>query len=162
MLSRSLLSFAIFSAWRVSRIIFRSWLEKSASTLRKYIRYQTVTRRIRGSTDVNIDICIYLLIYFVANATACVIKIVDIKDLGQRCSKLLIFNSIPLYAIGTKSVILNMLLNIEASDYQIIHRWIGRICVLESIIHSVCFMVEHVDVSKTNISVSTYNYAVLF
>ncbi|KAL1871716.1 hypothetical protein VTK73DRAFT_1937 [Phialemonium thermophilum] len=98
---------------------------------------------------------LFILGYFVTNVVFCVIDI-PFADSGasalsllrNRSGTLAIVNLIPLFLFATRNNPLIWLLGISFDTYNLIHRWFGRIVVIESVVHTVAFLAN--NASKTS------------
>ncbi|KAK5165942.1 uncharacterized protein LTR77_008866 [Saxophila tyrrhenica] len=93
----------------------------------------------------------FLVGYLVMNAVTCAMHINWHGDtltwLGDACDRtgtLSVLNMIPLFVLAGRNNPLIWLLGISFDTYNMIHRWIGRIVVLEAVLHGAFWMAEEV------------------
>ena len=87
--------------------------------------------------------------YFVMNVVTCVMHInwtakTWLGDAYDRTGTLSVLNMIPLFVLAGRNNPLIWLLGISFDTYNLIHRWIGRIVVLEAVAHGAFWMAEQV------------------
>ncbi|KAF2194711.1 hypothetical protein K469DRAFT_706201 [Zopfia rhizophila CBS 207.26] len=107
------------------------------SFLRKKLIYTLVIRRSKSTSDVNVIAFLSILLVIAANITACTLKLTDRIELARRCGTLFIINVVPLYLGGRTSLVADRILRIRLSDYSLMHRWMGRICVIQGLVHGI-------------------------
>lgn len=145
---------SICIVWRLCQIVGRSLYLKCVSGMRKILRYYIVIPRCRGSSDISVEAFIILWLYILANIIACTFQISDIDEINRRCVKLFLFNFVLLFLFGSRGPITNKLLNIDITSVGLIHRWIGRICIVEGVTHTICKLLLEEKPSAFTISVS--------
>ena len=64
-----------------------------------------------------------------------------LKEVMNRTGVLSTVNMVPLFLFAGRNNPLIHLLGISFDTYNLIHRWLGRIVVLEAVTHSFCYMV---------------------
>lgn len=130
--------------------------------IKKHIIYAPLwkkrhNREIRLSSAVNMGTLpsrlhtILILVYLLANSIYCVLldygepnKYAIVAELRGRSGMLATVNLLPLIILAGRNNPLIPLLQISFDTYNLIHRWLGRIVVLEAIIHTVAWAyVEH-------------------
>lgn len=91
---------------------------------------------------------LFLFGYFATNVAFCVIEIPFARSVTQmaailrnRAGCLAVVNMIPLFLLAGRNNPLIKLLGISFDTFNLMHRWIGRIVVLEAITHAVAFLV---------------------
>ncbi|KAK0272932.1 hypothetical protein LTR35_012603 [Friedmanniomyces endolithicus] len=90
---------------------------------------------------------LFLVGYFVMNIAFCVITInwhdtnkTYYDDARNRTGVLAVLNMIPLFLLAGRNNPLIWMLDISFDTYNLIHRWIGRIVVIEAIAHTTFWM----------------------
>ncbi|KAM7222408.1 Ferric reductase like transmembrane component domain containing protein [Rhypophila decipiens] len=90
---------------------------------------------------------VFLLAYFAANVAFCVITIDYSLPYAQvarlvrnRTGVLSVINMIPLFILAGRNNPLIYLLGISFDTYNLIHRWLGRIVILEALAHTLAFL----------------------
>jgi len=89
----------------------------------------------------------FLLAYFATNVAFCVVT-VDFslpyaqvaKLIRNRTGVLSVMNMIPLFVLAGRNSPFIFLLGISFDTYNLIHRWLGRIVILEALAHTVAFL----------------------
>ncbi|KAK0260489.1 hypothetical protein B0A54_13707 [Friedmanniomyces endolithicus] len=90
---------------------------------------------------------LFLVGYFVMNIAFCVITInwhdtnkTYYDDARNRTGVLAVLNMIPLFLLAGRNNPLIWMLDISFDTYNLIHRWIGRIVVIEAVAHTTFWM----------------------
>jgi predicted ferric reductase len=65
--------------------------------------------------------------------------------LRNRAGTLSTLNLIPIVITATAQSPLNALLNMSDDSFNVIHRWIGRIAVVQAMVHAICWVVAQVQ-----------------
>lgn len=97
----------------------------------------------------------FLVGYFAVNIVFCVWRI-DYSSFSKGASELLsrtgimaVINMIPLFLLAGRNNPIITLTGISFDTMNLMHRWFGRIVVLEAIAHTVCYMANKVHQSKS-------------
>ena len=139
--------------WRICQVVGRQIYLRCKSQIKKRLYYYVVVARRQGSSDTTLEYSIYLLLFVIANIVACTYKLSRLDELSQRCARLFMFNLVLLYVVCNNGIVTDKLLNIEIANAGFLHRWIGRVCALEGIVHAICVLVNKVEPSMMEISV---------
>ena len=98
---------------------------------------------------------IFLAFIFGMNVAFCLVGIdfsqPYVKTLGvlrNRTGSLAVVNLIPLFVLAARNNPLIALLNISFDNFNLVHRWFGRIVVVEAVIHTFAFGAAAVHSSK--------------
>ncbi|KAF2484250.1 ferric-chelate reductase [Neohortaea acidophila] len=91
----------------------------------------------------------WLLCYFALNTATAVVKIhwhmgrvVWLNDLCNRTGTLATLNLIPLFLLAGRNNPLIWLLDISFDNYNLLHRWIGRMVVVQAFLHGAFWIAE--------------------
>lgn len=133
-----------------------------ASFVKKHVIYSPLfrvrhNREFQLSTAVNVGTLptrfqtFFLIGYLVGNIVFCTFMIDYAMDttsmLGEvrnRTGVLSVVNMVPLFLLAGRNNPLIQLLGISFDTYNLIHRWLGRIVVLEAVAHMACWMAAKV------------------
>ena len=133
-----------------------------ASFIKKHVMYSPLfrvrhNREFQLSTAVNVGTLptrfqtFFLIGYLTGNIVFCTFMIDYAMDttsmLGEvrnRTGVLSVVNMVPLFLLAGRNNPLIQLLGISFDTYNLIHRWLGRIVVLEAVTHMVCWMTAKV------------------
>jgi hypothetical protein len=92
---------------------------------------------------------VFLLGYFATNVAFCVITIDfsgSLKSVAtlvrNRTGYLAVANMVPLFLMAGRNNPLITLLGMSFDTFNLIHRWLGRIMVLESLAHTLAFLIS--------------------
>lgn len=93
---------------------------------------------------------VFLLGYFATNVAFCVIEIPFATSfteaaalLRNRSGVLAVVNMVPLFLMAGRNNPLISLLNLSFDTFNLLHRWIGRIVILESLCHVLAFLIAN-------------------
>ncbi|KAH6890304.1 ferric reductase like transmembrane component-domain-containing protein [Thelonectria olida] len=124
------------------------------ATLKRHVLYAPIFRKrhnreIQLSKAVNIGTLpsrfqlLFLTAYFATNVVFCVIQIpyaesleIAAAQIRNRSGVLSTLNMIPLFLLAGRNNPLIPLLGISFDTYNLIHRWFGRIAILEALVHT--------------------------
>ncbi|TVY23636.1 Ferric reductase transmembrane component [Lachnellula hyalina] len=133
---------------------------KSWASFKKHLLYAPVfskrhNREIQLSSAMNVGTLptrfqlIFLLSYFGTNVIFCVYSIdwalpaaSAAKELRNRTGILAVVNMIPLFVMAARNNPLMNWLNLSFDSFNLLHRWTGRIVVLEAITHAISWGVS--------------------
>ncbi|KAF7561904.1 hypothetical protein G7046_g2257 [Stylonectria norvegica] len=128
--------------------------------LKRHVLYAPVlskrhNREIQLSSAINVGTLptrfqlLFLFAYFATNIAFCVIEIPFAEDaktmLGifrNRTGVLATVNMVPLFVLAGRNNPLIPLLGISFDTYNLIHRWFGRIVIIESIAHTLAHLAK--------------------
>lgn len=93
---------------------------------------------------------LFLAAYFLTNLIFCVIGVPynDMSfatvsgQIGNRTGTLAVVNMIPLFIMAGRNNPLIKLLGISFDTYNLLHRWFGRIVILESLAHTIALLAQ--------------------
>jgi hypothetical protein len=123
--------------WRALCFIDAPTRRALFSFLRKVFLYRSAYRRRAGSDGVTVVSSVNVLIFIAANITACTFGLTDRAELAKRCGNLSVINLIPLLLGGRTSLLVDRILQIQPYHSSFMHRWMGRICVVQGLVHGV-------------------------
>lgn len=101
-----------------------------------YVYYQQIPRCFRGSKDVAWFDVLLLLTFLAVNALFLSLGVRDIDAFIQRSGLLCSINLLPLFLGGHMNILANYC-GIGMQVYARLHRWLGRVAVLEGLLHAV-------------------------
>jgi hypothetical protein len=126
----------------------------SFATFKEYLLYAPVFRKRHNrefqlSTAVNIGTLptrlqlLFLIAYFATNITFCVTSIdwdqdfaTISEEIRNRSGILAVVNLVPLFIMSARNNPLIIWLNMSYDTFNLLHRWFGRIVVLEIMVHT--------------------------
>ncbi len=68
-----------------------------------------------------------------------------LSDLRNRTGTISVANLIPMIVMAGRNNPLIPLLNVSFDSFNMMHRWLGRLAILEAIAHTLCWMISKVD-----------------
>ncbi|RDL40516.1 Ferredoxin reductase-like, C-terminal NADP-linked [Venustampulla echinocandica] len=135
------------------------------ASLKKHVLYAPIfgkrhNREFQLSAAVNVGTLptrfqlMFLLSYFATNVIFCVADIsygqpltVVCTQIRNRSGILAVANMIPLFIMAARNNPLINWLNLSFDTFNLLHRWVGRIVVLEAVAHTVAWTVSKVSTS---------------
>lgn len=130
--------------------------------VRKWVFNTLLLRRQSGSSEISFLTAVLLTIYFVANAFAAFLRVSDGPAVSRRLGMLCLINLVPLYVGGRTSYMIDHALGMSLDRYLLLHRWVGRMCLLYAVGHGISYSVEDAqNLSGINIAVSTENWILI-
>ncbi|KAL4970516.1 ferric reductase family protein [Aspergillus stella-maris] len=133
------------------------------SNIKKHLLYAPLGRKrhnreIQLSTAVNVGTLpsrfqtILIVLYVASQIAYCTlldydenVKAALVAELRGRSGTLAVLNMVPLFILAGRNNPLIPLLRISFDTYNLLHRWLGRIVVIESIVHTIAWGVNAVD-----------------
>jgi hypothetical protein len=73
----------------------------------------------------------------VANILGAVLQVSSVVDFADRLASLFLVNLVLIFAGGKSNLLVDKVLQLQRSDYSLFHRWVGRICILEGVLHAI-------------------------
>ncbi|KAF3398372.1 Ferric/cupric reductase transmembrane component 1 [Penicillium rolfsii] len=93
-----------------------------------------------------------IFLYFASQVVYCLFldyavnnKAALVAELRGRSGTLAVLNMVPLFLLAARNNPLIPILHISFDTYNLLHRWLGRIVVLESVVHTAAWAVNAVD-----------------
>lgn len=96
---------------------------------------QNIAKRVRGSGDYTVSVVLQIVILITANAVLSTIFVSNLDDLGVRLGIIALVNVMPLFLGGRTSLIADKVFGVSLPWYNMIHNWIGRICMMQALVH---------------------------
>ncbi|CAI6337037.1 unnamed protein product [Periconia digitata] len=129
-------------AWRLSQLLTTYARRRFFSLLSKWAVYTLVWPRLRGSSDISIAAAATVVFLVTGNVVGSTLAIQGRAALSLRLARLCAINSVPLFLGGRTNYILDKLFRFSAKHSYLLHRWVGRISIVQGIIHAVLSMVQ--------------------
>jgi len=123
--------------WKILRLIDAPTRRSLLSLIRKNLLHTLVLQRRNSSTEINVFAFLAILFVVAANITACTIKITNRSELARRCGTIFMINVVPLYLGGRTNLFADRILRVPLGHYSTAHRWMGRICIIQGLVHSI-------------------------
>ena len=128
--------FVLLISWQVAAIL-RSWRHLLLSYVRRHVEYTTVLRRLNGTSDVTFSDALAIVALLSVNTAACWIRVGSTLHLSQRAGHVALVNLILLFLGGRTSYWVSKICGLSLRRYGVMHRWIGRLFVLQSLLHAI-------------------------
>jgi hypothetical protein len=94
---------------------------------------------------------LFLVSYFGTNVSFCITSIhwdqpsvTVLRELRNRSGILAVVNMVPLFVLAARNSPLIKTLGISFDTFNLLHRWLGRIIVLEVLLHTGCWIASQV------------------
>ena len=143
-------SFAILLiVQRITATVLRYTRPRSIQLARKHLLYKLLWTRFAGSSNVTRLHGSFLAIYFAANVTCCVLGVDNVALFASRTGLLSIINIAPLMLGGRTNPILDMI-KVDLNTYGTLHRWSGRVALLQGMTHCVLHLINKKVASGLN------------
>jgi hypothetical protein len=123
--------------WHVYRLLNVPTRRRILLYSRKKLMYTLIYRRTTGSDNVNALSLLNICLLIAANITACALGITSRAELARRCGSLFLVNMIPLFLGGRRSILADRALHLQSSEQSLLHRWMGRVCVIQGLLHGI-------------------------
>lgn len=141
--------------WRILQLLTFHARERLFSTISKWVFYTLVLPRQKGSTDVSLFAACLVALLLVGNVAASVIAVRSRVELSIRLARLCAINFVVLFVGGRTNLVIDKMLRWSMTDYYLFHRWIGRVSVVEALIHGIITYVERkAAIGKLEIAVN--------
>jgi hypothetical protein len=125
--------------WKVYQLIDVKTRRAIFLYARKKLLYTLVYRRRSGSDNVNVPSLLSVCLLIAANITVCALNFKDRKELAKRCGSLSLVNMVPLFLGGQRSTLTDRVLHLGSTEQSLLHRWMGRVCVVQGLVHGIVF-----------------------
>jgi hypothetical protein len=129
--------------WRLLRFLTARARDHVFSILSKWLIHTVVLARLNGSSDVSVIAGLMVFCMIVGNVISSVIAVTSQADFSARLARLCITNLVILFLGGRTNFIADKLLQLSHNEYHLAHRWIGRICIVEGLIHGILSAFQH-------------------
>ncbi|PYH97941.1 hypothetical protein BO71DRAFT_96136 [Aspergillus ellipticus CBS 707.79] len=138
-------------------------LSSAWANIKKHLLYSPLGRKrhnreIQLSSALNVGTLpsrfqtVLIVLYFASQVAYCTIldynanvKAALVAELRGRSGTLAVLNMVPLFLLAGRNNPLISLLHVSFDTYNLLHRWLGRMVVLESIVHTAAWAVNACD-----------------
>jgi hypothetical protein len=128
---------ALLLGWRLSQRLGTQVRKRAWSLFLKWMIYTVTTRRWSSSTDMSILAFFVILILYLSNIVGSILAVQDRTQFSLRLARLCMTNLVALYLGVRGNVIIDRAFRLSYSEYHLLHRWIGRLTVVEGLIHGI-------------------------
>jgi hypothetical protein len=145
--------------WRFSQYFTIQARQHIYSFYSKWALYSVVHPRQNGTTDVTIMASCIILVFVVANVIGAVLGVQSRADLSTRLARMCVTNIIVLFFGGRSNFLVDRIFRLSSTEYYLLHRWIGRITLVEGLTHgTLCMIKTKARTQVIEISVRTTIY----
>lgn len=116
------------------KIFIRSTSRGLSYFFTRYIQYPLTPAR-KWWTATRLQACC-LIVYLAANLLVLFLALGNARQFEQRAAIMALINMVPLF-IGGRTNPLADALGISVQSYYFAHNWIGRVAILEAVLHSI-------------------------
>lgn len=139
----------LYPLLRTARLFVQLVLPRLAVGFVRHVRYPIVLKR-RGWMSVTRLELIMFICYLVSNAVPLCLSLRSVEDFQRRAAVIAVINLTPLFLGGRTNPFVD-LLGVPLPTYYLCHHWIGRVAVVESLVHAIYMLTrsrnDHVTVS---------------
>ena len=128
--------------WRLSQFITTQAREHIFSTCAKWLLYTVILPRVNGSSDVTIMAGSIIVLFVVANVVGCVLRVQSQSELSTRLARMCVTNLVVLFLGGRSNLLVDKIFHLSNTEYHLLHRWVGRITVIEGLTHATLCMIK--------------------
>jgi hypothetical protein len=140
---------ALLLAWRLSQFLTTQAREHLFSTGTKWFFYTIICPRMKSSSDVTLMAGSIIMMFVVANVVGSALGVKSQSDLSIRLARLCITNIVVLYFGGRSNIVVDKVFRLSVTDYHLLHRWIGRITIIEGITHGTLCIIKTKATTRT-------------
>jgi hypothetical protein len=135
--------------WRLSQFLTTQARERIFSAVAKWLLFSVVLPRMNGSSDVTIMAGSVIILFIVANIVACVLRVQSQLDLSMRLARMCITNLVVLSLGGRSHFLVDRIFRLSNSEYHLLHRWVGRVTVIEGLAHATLCIIKTKATTRT-------------
>lgn len=139
----------VLLSWRLYQSLASRVRERVLLLASKWLVYSLIMPRWNGSTNITVVAGIAITILYVGNIVSSVLAVLTRAEFSLRVARLCITNLVTLYLGGGSSFILDKVFKLPRSDTGALHRWVGRLALIEGCIHGIMELSQPHPVSKT-------------
>jgi hypothetical protein len=145
-------------AWKLSQLLTIHARAHILSLYSKWFLYTIIHPRFNGSSDITIMAGSIIILFVVANIVVCRLGVQSLSDLSARLARVCGTNLVALYFGGRSNLVAGRIFRISDTEYHLLHRWIGRITIIEGLTHgTLCVIKTKAATRVADLSVSTIN-----
>lgn len=125
---------ALYPLLRIVRLFVQLVLPRLAVSFARYVRYPLVLKRQRWMSVTRLELLVFIG-YLVANLVSLCLSVRSAEDFQRRSAVVAVINVTPLFVGGRTNPLADRL-GVSLPTYYLCHHWIGRVAMLEGLIHS--------------------------
>ncbi|KAI9750728.1 MAG: hypothetical protein M4579_006345, partial [Chaenotheca gracillima] len=112
------------------------------STFQKHLSYALLFKRAKGASSISRVQTLCLISYLTANALCIGIIASSWTDVARNAAHISAANLVSLFLGGRTSLLANYVLRVDLNTYYFVHRWVGRVCLIEGLIHGILRLLQ--------------------
>lgn len=139
--------------WKIWRLLATRVRQRFLTLLSKWLFYTVILPRCRGSSNITVFAVVLIGLFILGNIAVSAVGIQSRTDLAQRLARLALINVIILFLGGRTNLFADKVLRCSFPNYYLLHRWIGRVTLLEVIVHGSLMCLEIRNIQPLEIAV---------
>ena len=152
--------FAVLLARRLFVLFTQHVLPRLRVAFARHIQYPWLVPRRHWTGVTRLEASI-LLVYFLINALALGVPVSGSVDLQRRAARTAIINLTPVFLGGRTNPLVDFI-GIPISTYYVAHHWIGRVAVVEALLHPSIILIRRLPVKGLGASGYTVGITLVF
>ncbi|KAF2278976.1 uncharacterized protein EI97DRAFT_224567 [Westerdykella ornata] len=146
--------------WKAWNLIVLRARERFLSVVSRWLFYTVVFPRARGSTDATIFSVALAILFAVGNIVGSTLAVQTKAELSMRLARLSILNMVVLFVGGRTNIVIDKLLKWTITEYSFLHRWIGRVSLVEALLHGLLYYLDRRSINAYEISLLAVTAAI--
>lgn len=126
--------FTLILGWHLAAETW-AWRHRASARFRKWVTNNPVGARQNGSSGISVGTVLGVLTVVSVNIFVSCFRVGTVAKLGRRLGIVAVANLTPLFLGGRSSLWANVLGGIPLPLYHTCHRWLGRVCLVQSLVH---------------------------
>lgn len=129
---------AVIGAYRSWLLIMRLTSRLLAFIFTRYMQYPLLVRRRQWASVTRLQAS-FLAVYFAGNSLFLWLRVHNLRAFEQRAALMAVANAVPLF-LGGRTNPLADLLGVSLQSYYLAHHWVGRVMIVEALLHAILVM----------------------
>ncbi|KAI3326655.1 hypothetical protein HD806DRAFT_520419 [Xylariaceae sp. AK1471] len=146
---------ALYPLYRIIHFVVHLVVPRLVVCFARYVRYPLFMRRSDNRMSITRLELLVFIIYLASNTVLLTLWNRGVEDVQRRTALLAIINTTLLF-LGGRTNPLADFLRVPLSTYYLSHHWVGRVAILEGLIHSAFMLTRARHDQTTYISLSGY------
>ncbi|KAI3326510.1 hypothetical protein HD806DRAFT_520363 [Xylariaceae sp. AK1471] len=146
---------ALYPLYRIIHFVVHLVVPRLVVCFARYVRYPLFMRRSDNRMSITRLELLVFIIYLASNTVLLTLWNRGVEDVQRRTALLAIINTTLLFLGGRTNPLANFL-RVPLSTYYLSHHWVGRVAILEGLIHSAFMLTRARHDQTTYISLSGY------
>ena len=121
--------------WRLSQSLTTKVRKRILSVISKWTVITVPIPRVNESSDLTVLSMTLVIVIITGNVVAALVGLQERETSSLRLARLSSINMVFLYMGGRTNIVVDKLFRLSHSEYWLLHRWLGRIAVIEGVVH---------------------------